>query len=49
MLEVEFVRRLIASGFVERLFVDFRKAEAGDGTDRVRFSFTRLSTNRLTI
>lgn len=35
MLEPDFSRRLKASGFVERVYVVFRKAEAGDG-DRVR-------------
>lgn len=35
VLEVDFVRKLKASGFVERVYLEFRKAEAGDG-DRVR-------------
>lgn len=36
MLSRDFVRRLKASGFDERAYTEFRKAEAGEG-DRVRF------------
>jgi hypothetical protein len=43
ILDSEFVRRLKASGFVERVYLEFRKAEAGEG-DRVGFILLSNST-----
>lgn len=49
MIAPDFVRRLKASGFGERIYVEFRNAEAGTG-DRVRIesmSFAILLTRFL--
>lgn len=41
--DVEFMRRLKASGFVERTYLEFRKADAGNG-DRVSLTLIPLSS-----